>query len=204
MRILNVREVARYLLLNQREAESAERITNMKLQKLCYYAQGIALVKLQQPLFSEDIEHWQHGPVVPVLWREYKGYGRDPIPIPDKALGEGLLDDEAKRLLDQVINDYGPLTAWELRNKTHTEPPWNDTPDECAITHQKMRSYFKTVVDDMASVVERDKGSGHTESLAAKMARDAKFRELTERGFAELAAGQYYPWEEVRESLADL
>ena len=204
MRILNVGEVAQYLLLNQREAGSAEGITNMKLQKLCYYAQGLALVKLHRPLFSDDIEHWQHGPVVPALWREYKGYGSRLIPIPDRALGEGLLDDETRRLLDQVIINYGPLSAWELRNKSRSEPPWIDTPDGCAITHQKMRSYFQTVVDEMVSHIEHSEDDDLSDSLASRMAEDSRFRELTERGLAELAAGQYYPWVEVRRSLADL
>jgi len=204
MRILNVGEVAQYLLLNQREAGSAEGITNMKLQKLCYYAQGLALVKLHRPLFSDDIEHWQHGPVVPALWREYKGYGSRLIPIPDRALGEGLLDDETRRLLDQVIINYGPLSAWELRNKSRSEPPWIDTPDGCAITHQKMRSYFQTVVDEMVSHIEHSEDDDRSDSLASRMAEDSRFRELTERGLAELAAGQYYPWVEVRRSLADL
>ncbi len=204
MRILNAREVAQYLLSNQYAAGASERITNMKLQKLCYYAQGLALVKLQHPLFSEDIEHWQHGPVVPALWREYKGFGGNPIPIPDKALGVGSLDVDVKRLLDQVINDYGHLTAWELRNQSHSEPPWNDTPDGCAITHQKMRSYFQMIVDDMALGVDKQQDSHYGDSLAAKMSGDANFRELTEIGLAELASGKYYSWAEVRKSLADL
>lgn len=204
MRILNAREVAQYLLLNQHSAEVADRITNLKLQKLCYYAQGLALVKLQRPLFSEDIEHWQHGPVVPTLWREYWRFGRNPIPIPDKALGAVSVDDDVKGLLDQVLNDYGFMSAWELRNKTHNEPPWNNTPDECAITHQKMRTYFQTVVDSMATDVDKFRDSQDGDSLRDRMAGDTKFRELTEIGLAELASEEYYTWEEVRKSLADL
>ena len=204
MRIVNVREVAQYLLLNQPESGSGEGMTNLKLQKLCYYAQGMALVKLHRPLFSEDIEHWQHGPVVPALWREYKEYGIGLIPVPDRELGEQSLDDDARRLLDQVIINYVPLTAWELRNKSHSEPPWIETPDGCAITHQKMRSYFQTVIDAMDPNIEHAKEYGPGESLASKMAEDSKFRELTERGLAELAAGQHHSWEEVRRSLADL
>lgn len=38
----------------------------MKLQKLCYYAQGYALAEGFE-LFPEDLQAWQHGPVIPEL-----------------------------------------------------------------------------------------------------------------------------------------
>jgi uncharacterized phage-associated protein len=37
-------------------------ITNLKLQKLLYYTQAWYLAFTGQPLFSESIEAWVHGP----------------------------------------------------------------------------------------------------------------------------------------------
>ncbi len=47
-----------------RGEEYGELISNLKLQKLLYYAQGFHLALYDKLLFSEDIEAWQHGPVV--------------------------------------------------------------------------------------------------------------------------------------------
>ena len=40
-------------------------LTNMKLNKLLYFAQGYYLKKYGRPLFDNAIEAWEHGPVVP-------------------------------------------------------------------------------------------------------------------------------------------
>ena len=204
MRILSARKVARYLLLNQHKAGAKERVNNLKLQKLCYYAQGFALVKLGRPLFSEDIEHWPHGPVVPSLWRQYNKYGKEPIPVPDRPWADGPIYEDVVELLDEVILNYGIFSAWELRNMTHSEPPWSDTPESCPITHQKMRHYFSSLIDELSPQDQGTEGVRGKEPLSDRMAKDDRFRELTERGLADLSAGRYTPWEEVRKSLADL
>ena len=44
--------------------EVYEGITHLKLQKLLYYAQGVCLAITGNTLFNEEIQAWQHGPVV--------------------------------------------------------------------------------------------------------------------------------------------
>ena len=39
-------------------------LSNLKLQKLLYYAQGHYLGDHAKPLFEDEIEAWVHGPVV--------------------------------------------------------------------------------------------------------------------------------------------
>ena len=60
-------DVARYILSRQ-DQNAGDTISNMKLQKLVYYAQGFALAITGKPLFQEDIEAWEHGPVAPALY----------------------------------------------------------------------------------------------------------------------------------------
>lgn len=127
------------------EPDEGDTITNLKLQKLCYYAQGFALVVLDRPLFEEDIEAWEHGPVVPSLYRTYKEHGGTAIPVPEFDASENFQDDEIE-LLKDVWNLYGQFSAWKLRNMTHDEPPWKTTPKNNVITHDKLRSYFATQV----------------------------------------------------------
>ena len=53
-----------------------ENISNLKLQKLCYYAQGLCLAGFTTgALFDEDIVAWQHGPVIRELWDTYRVNG---------------------------------------------------------------------------------------------------------------------------------
>ena len=54
-------------------------ITNMKLQKLMYYAQAWHLAVIGDELFSDDFQAWIHGPVIPALYDKYKAYQWNPI-----------------------------------------------------------------------------------------------------------------------------
>ena len=183
--MLRAEDVARYFLANQ-DTETDEPISNLKLQKLCYYAQGFALAILRRPLFFEDIERWQHGPVVRSLWQNYHSFGSGPIPPPQDALNLTVYDSETKWLLDKVHHLYGQFSAWELRNKTHSEPPWINTQDGCPITHHALRVYFTSV------------------DLGAKMGRDLPFRQLTESGLADIAASRYSKLHDMQRRLNDV
>ncbi len=55
----DVFDVAAYILNKQ------GRMTTMKLQKLCYYAQAWHLVWAEKPLFDEPIQAWGEWPGMP-------------------------------------------------------------------------------------------------------------------------------------------
>ena len=57
-----VDQIANYFL-SLSDPEIGDGISNLKLQKLCYYAQGFYLAQHDTPLFEDTIEAWQHGPV---------------------------------------------------------------------------------------------------------------------------------------------
>jgi uncharacterized phage-associated protein len=141
--MLSCHDVAKYLLCLVDE-EAGDLISNLKLQKLVYYAQGFYLAMYDIPLFLESIEAWTHGPVVPDLYHEYKQYGSGPIPQPDN-IDLSKYDDNTRKLMDEVYSVFGQFSAWKLRNMTHEEPPWKDASDTAGeITHEAMREYFKT------------------------------------------------------------
>ena len=145
--MLSVFDVADHFLVKQ-DDESGESITNMKLQKLCYYAQGFHLAIYDEPLFSDDIEAWQYGPVVRSLWDKYKSKGRNPLPVP-KNHAPCVPDDEISEFLDEVYDVYGQYSAWKLRDMTHSEPTWQETTKGTGVISQKsMRDYFAMLVDD--------------------------------------------------------
>ncbi|WP_033290316.1 Panacea domain-containing protein [Amycolatopsis jejuensis] len=106
------------------EAEEAD-LSNLKLQKLLYYAQGHYVALHRKPLFKEDIQAWSHGPVVPAVYHEWKGYGSADLHLePADPFNWADVSGEDSQFLGQVWNSYGWYAAWHLRNMTHDEPPW--------------------------------------------------------------------------------
>ena len=143
---LTAQDVANYFLtLN--DPEAGDSLSNLKLQKLCYYAQGFHLALYGLPLFSENIEAWQHGPVIESLYHIYKGYGSGAIPLPEN-VDLSIYSKNVRELLDEVYKVFGQFSAWKLRSLTHEETPWRDAFERGAstITHESMRDYFKTLV----------------------------------------------------------
>ena len=139
-----LQQVAAYILNKANNDDAGDLISNLKLQKLVYYANGFHLAIFDTPLFHEGIDAWQHGPVVPELYREFKAFGRDAIKTPHYFNPEQLTDD-VKELLDEVYEVYGQFSAWKLRNMTHEETPWKEA-DEAGsfISETSMKEYFRT------------------------------------------------------------
>ena len=126
------------------EPNGGGRLTNLKLQKLLYYQQGYHLAAFGTPLFSENIEAWMYGPVVPVVYDIFSEYGSSALPIVDVEIA---LDEEEEILFNQVYDAYREFSAIGLMNRTHTEKPWIESipHDRGTIIPQSMMpSYFKT------------------------------------------------------------
>lgn len=142
-----VQEVANYFL-NKLDIETEDCISNLKLQKLVYYAQGFVMAIKDKKLFNEPIEAWEHGPVVRVLYNKYKANGKSGI-MRTEGLEYPQLEQypEIMEILDEVYQVYGQFSAWKLRNMTHDETPWLDTSRNEVITDCKMLTFFKTQIN---------------------------------------------------------
>ncbi|NJN76126.1 MAG: SocA family protein [Synechococcaceae cyanobacterium RL_1_2] len=134
-------DIAKYFI-HYANLEEDSLVTNLKLQKLLYYSQGFSLAIFDQPLFEENIEAWQYGPVVPDIYHEYKVHGRNPLPEPSDFNPE-TIDNEARDLVDEVYSVFGKYTGTVLANLTHQERPWFSTEQNQIISHDLMRDYFK-------------------------------------------------------------
>lgn len=142
----NARDVAKYFLLKNDE-EAEDLISNLKLQKLVYYAQGFHLAMFDEPLFSETLQAWTHGPVVPDLYHEYKSFGPGFIPTPDD-FDPSSIPKKTREFLDEVYDVFGQYSALKLRSMTHDETPWQSTPNGDDIPIESLRDYFKTRLTD--------------------------------------------------------
>lgn len=120
--------------------EDSEYITNLKLQKLLYYAQGFYLAKTNTPLFEEDFLAWEHGPVIRKIYDKYKGNGANGIEYNEDFKID--IDIETEKVLEEVYEKYGQYTAWKLRNLTHEEKPWQETPRNGIISKDSIKEFF--------------------------------------------------------------
>ena len=139
------KEVSEYFL-KLSQPEVGDYISNLKLQKLLYYAQGYHLALFNDLLFNEEIKSWQYGPVVESIYHEYKDNGAAAIPVPDR-IQEGNISDEQKELLAEVYEIMGQFSALRLMHMTHQESPWVDTEINAEITPDKLKEYFLTQID---------------------------------------------------------
>lgn len=54
-------------------------LSNLSLQKLVYLAQMMHLGETGRPMFPEDFQAWDYGPVVPALYHDLKMFGATPV-----------------------------------------------------------------------------------------------------------------------------
>ena len=122
--------------------EVAEYITPLKLQKLLYYIQGMALRIYGKPAFTNNISAWQYGPVVEEVYQQYKG--RSPIPTPktDYEVCDGL-----KKIIELVVSSYGQIEAGALIDLTHDEDPWINSVNKGTISIELIKEYFNKVYE---------------------------------------------------------
>jgi uncharacterized phage-associated protein len=145
--MIRATDAARYFL-SLSDEDAGDTISNLKLQKLLYYAQGFHLALFDAPLFGDRIEAWTHGPVVPSVYHDYKAHGSGAIPIPGD-FDPLSVDEQTRELLDEVNDVYGQYSAWKLRNMTHVESPWCDAYAEgpsTPIEPVAMKAYFQTLL----------------------------------------------------------
>ncbi len=141
--MISVFDVADYFLCFQ-DDESEDYISNLKLQKLCYYAQGFYLALKGKRLFDNNILAWQHGPVVKELYEKYKKHGSGKLVVSENFDINEIAED-IRSLLGEIYEEYGQYSAWRLRNMTHAEAPWikAQKKSDWIISDVEMEKFFK-------------------------------------------------------------
>lgn len=136
-------------------------VSNLKLQKLLYYIQAAFIVETKEPCFVDDLKNWRHGPVVPVVYSEYKRYLNNVIK--DRQIGfsqltldenmnivvisgeysENKFKEEDRVLINKVVDSLSGFKPWELVDRTHEEDPWlKDSQSDEIISNESILRYF--------------------------------------------------------------
>lgn len=138
-------EVARYFLAKV-DLHAGDNLSNLKLQKLLYYAQGFHLAMRGETLFEEKLFAWSHGPVVKAVYQRYKDYQWRAID-PPRLFNFGGFAPETAEILEAVLQIYGQFSAKRLEDMAHEEQPWASTARHQEIARESLKSYFLGYVE---------------------------------------------------------
>lgn len=108
--ILNV---AQYVIAYCLEKEKP--VSNLALQKILYFLQKEHLRRRCRPLFPEDFEAWQFGPVSRKVYYKFCAWGAHPITDIDPL----EVSPSDKRFMNPIIDKYYTNTPWDMVKETH-------------------------------------------------------------------------------------
>ena len=103
-------------------------VTPMKLQKLIFFAHADFLIRFERPLIKQEFEAWDHGPVIPSVFQEFKASAKTPItsraasfnPITAKRETVSCSLPEPELSAVRAVYDfYKPASATELSRMSH-------------------------------------------------------------------------------------
>ncbi len=147
--MLKAIDAARFFIYLMQDEEND--LSNLKLNKLLYYAQGCHLKRTGKPLFCDNIEAWQHGPVVADIYHAYKSFGNRPINEFEGEFDSSDFDEFEMQTLLDTAREFGKYSASALREMTHQpNTPWSlyfkEGKRNIVIPNETIKSYFDNSV----------------------------------------------------------
>jgi uncharacterized phage-associated protein len=135
--------------------ERGDPVTNLKLQRLLYYAQAWHLALRGRRLFKDDFQAWANGPIQPNVYAAYHRFSFAPIGfVPEKP----MLPKALEEFLKDVLRAYGHLSAFDLESLSCSELPWSqarsglapDAPSHRIIDTALMQSFYRSRLNEQA------------------------------------------------------
>lgn len=115
----NLMNVASYVY-NRYQDTKGERIDEMKLHKMLYFAQRESFIQKDEPLFAETFYGWKYGPVL----KEIRNAYRDNTFYTH--IDEAIIS-RIKDIMDKVFEEYADKDSWSLSRLTHGEISWKNS-----------------------------------------------------------------------------
>ncbi|MDP3588931.1 MAG: DUF4065 domain-containing protein, partial [Methylobacter sp.] len=122
---ININDLCDYIIIKSNEAGSS--LSNLKLQKLAYYADAWYLAFFGEKLVDCDFEAWIHGPVSRELYNRF---------APNKSLYSDITIEDSRQNfdivsigdnvehIDKILEAYGKFSGAQLEEMAHREEPW--------------------------------------------------------------------------------
>lgn len=141
--------------INKCDPEAGDSITHLKIQKLLYYVQAWGIVLTGNSFFREKFQAWPHGPVLPSVFHNLKGYSWNNIAGEVIAAGNLDTSEENMEVIESVWETYGELSAKHLEQLTHQELPWiearagllPEAKTNIEINEETMKQFYKSLLE---------------------------------------------------------
>lgn len=156
--VYDSRAVANYLI----GKAGAGGLDSLQVMKLVYIAHGFVLAVLDRPLLEDDVEAWQHGPVVRRVYHCLPGGAAAIVrPIFEHAPAIDDDHDEAVGIVDSMFEKFGEIPGLYLSSLTHKPgSPWKKTWDtygkNAVIPQDLIQKHYRDIL--IRAKTAREKG----------------------------------------------
>jgi uncharacterized phage-associated protein len=133
--------------------EAGDPVTQMKLQKMVYFAQGLHLALHQEILCNEPFFAWKFGPVIPSIYQLYKKWGSSAIIEKPLSSDSGnpnnpdVLTSAERETIDYTWEITKNLDGITLSNWSHAaNSPWAQAyakGENTVISNSLIKEYFE-------------------------------------------------------------
>lgn len=146
---VEVKLVASFFIKKASELNADNDLTNLKLQKILFYAQAEYHRKNGKLLFGEKIKAWKLGPVVVEVYDWLKGCGAYNITDFDVDLPKSKLSEDLDSFLTEIWQKYSKYSASYLVEKTHEkDSAWDRAQqNDDKIISEDLLNYVELVKD---------------------------------------------------------
>lgn len=146
--MLNSIDVANFFI-DLAKSDPYNDMTNIRVNKMLFFAQGWSLARRGKALFKEDFRAWQYGPVAQNVYFAFQPCGNQKIVDFSGQFDSDKFSAEEIELLLDVSREYDKYSTTKLVNMTHAKgTPWQQVYREHennVITKESIREYFKTL-----------------------------------------------------------
>ena len=124
-------DIAKYII---RWCDKNElRITNLQLQKILFFIQKESIRRRGYGIFSNRIEAWQYGPVIPDVFYEFAGFGAMKLVLYEDLFSENsskdtFIDNDSKKIIENILKECIYIYPWDLVAKSHvSDGAWSNS-----------------------------------------------------------------------------
>ena len=150
------RDVANEII--KRGADEHRVFTHLQIQKLVYYCHGWMLGIFEQPMITQPVSAWKHGPVIEGLYQKLKQHGREQVYPISRVRSTPYTEDE-NNIIDEVLRVYGGFSGGRLSNLTHAAgSPWHQTivGSGSTISDELIKDHFRARYQEFLASQEAD------------------------------------------------
>lgn len=136
--------------VNKKLFPDRDELTQLRLMKLLYFAQGTYLALYDEKLFDDKAVNAPNGPMFEKAHDLYNGC----VSLDNKIDWDQAIKDftelndlpKVNIVLNSVFNKYADVKTSKLVNITHQQAPWENTQSGEEMTPEALRDYFDKIV----------------------------------------------------------